>query len=60
MGLGIHDDFVGRGNPDVYADIKYKRHVYVLLYPCEKDRLDELEASLITALDADESYNRVR
>lgn len=57
MGAGIHDDFVGRGNPDVYADVKYKQHVYVLLYPCEKDRLDELEASLITALDADDSYN---
>lgn len=58
MGAAIHDDFTGRGNPDVYADVKYKQHVYVLLYPCEKDRIDGLEASLITALDADGSYNR--
>lgn len=58
IGASIHDDFVGRGNPDVYADVKYKQHVYVLLYPCEKDKIDQLEASLITALDADESYNR--
>lgn len=60
MGTAIHDDFTGRGNPDVYADVKYKQHVYVLLFPCEKEKIDELEASLITALDADESYNRVK
>lgn len=60
IGASIHDDFVGRGNPDVYADVKYKQHVYVLLYPCEKDKIDQLEASLITALDADESYNRAK
>lgn len=60
MGASIHADFIGLGNADVYADVKYKQHVYVLLYPCEKDKLDELEASLITALDADESYNRER
>lgn len=60
MGASIHDDFVGRGNPDVYADVKYKQHVYVLLYPCAAESLDELELSLVTALDADESYNGVR
>lgn len=60
MGASIHADFIGLGNVDVYADVKYKQHVYVLLYPCEKDKLDELEASLITALDADGSYNRER
>ena len=60
MGESIREDFIGLGNADVYADVKYKQHVYVLLYPCEKDKLDELEASLITALDADGSYNRER
>lgn len=59
MGKSIYNDFVGKGNPDVYADVKYKQHVYVLLYPCANDKLDELEQSLITALDADDSYNRV-
>ena len=58
MGASIHDDFVGKGNADVYADVKYKQHVYVLLYPCSEDKLDQLEESLITALDADASYNR--
>lgn len=60
MGASIHDDFVGKGNADVYADVKYKQHVYVLLYPCSEDKLDQLEESLITALDADASYNRER
>lgn len=60
MGVSIHDDFIGKGNPDVYADVKYKQHVYVLPYPCQEDKLDQLEESLITALDADDSYNRER
>lgn len=60
MGASIHADFSGLDNADVHADVKYKQHVYVLLYPCEKDKLDELETSLITALDADESYSRGR
>lgn len=60
MGSGILADITGRGNADVYADVKYKQHVYVFLYPCEADRLDELERSLITALDADRSYNAMR
>lgn len=57
MGESILADITGRGNVDVYADIKYKQHVYVLLYPCALENLDELESSLITALDADRSYN---
>lgn len=57
MGASIRADIVGLGNVDVYADVKYKQHVYVLLYPCEADKLDVLKASLITALDADISYN---
>lgn len=57
MGQSIFADVIGAGNVDVYADVKYKQHVYVLLYPCEPEKLDVLEASLITALDADASYN---
>lgn len=58
MGKSIRADFIGGGNPDVYADVKYKQHVYVLLYPCPEERLEELRISLITALDADSSYNK--
>lgn len=57
MGASIRADIVGLGNVDVYSDVKYKQHVYVLLYPCEPAKLDVLETSLITALDADASYN---
>lgn len=57
MGASIHADIIGLGNADVYADVKYKQHVYVLLYPCEPAKLDVLKTSLITALDADASYN---
>ena len=57
MGEALHDDFTGLGNPDVYADVKYKQHVYALLYPCISEKLDEMYTSLIAALDADRSYN---
>lgn len=60
MGKAIHNDLIGLGNVDVYADVKYKQHVYILLYPCPSDKIDELEASLIAALDADLSYNKAR
>ena len=60
MGSSIYDDLSGRGNPDVYADVKYKQDVYVLLFPCEESRLDQLEHSLVVALDADASYNKAK
>lgn len=58
MGASIHAAFIGLGNSDVYADVKRKQHVYVPLYLCVKDKLDEFEASLVTVLDADEAYNQ--
>lgn len=58
MGASIHADLVGLGNIDVNADVKYKQTVYVLLYPCPEERVDQLRMSLITALDADASYNK--
>ena len=58
IGASIFRDLTGKGNVDVYADVKYKQSVYILVYPCPAEKLDELEASLITALDADRSYNR--
>ena len=57
VGASIYGDLTGEGNADVYADVKYKQHVYILVYPCAPDKLDELQASLIAALDADRSYN---
>lgn len=60
IGSAVKADVSGSGNPDVYADVKYKQHVYVMLYPCKEGQLDKLEASLIAALDADCSYNKGR
>lgn len=60
MGRSILGDLIGEGNPDVYADVKYKQDVYVLLFPCTDGRLDQLKDSLVVALDADASYNKTR
>ncbi len=60
MGTSIRADLVGLGNPDVYADFKYKQNLCVLLYPCNECDLDQLESSLIVTLDADASYNAPR
>lgn len=57
LGAAIYADFIGLGNVDVYADVKYKQHVYVLLYPCAEADMEKLHDSLIVALDADKSYN---
>ena len=60
MGAAIRADFIGLGDPDVYADVKYKQDVRVLVFPCAEENIDRLRQSLIVALDADMSYNRVR
>ena len=52
MGDAAYADATGTGNADVYADIKFGRHAYVLFYACNADRLDELAESLVCALDA--------
>lgn len=57
VGSGINNEIEGRGNPDVYADIKYDQNVRILFYPCAESELDRMKDSLIVALDADESYN---
>ena len=58
LGKRIYAEACGKGNVDIYADVKYRQHVYLMLYPCTEDRLEELKESLITALDADKSYNK--
>ena len=53
----VHNHFTGKGKGDVYADIKYGRYVYVQLFPCKKDELNDLERALIEVYNATESYN---
>ena len=37
----VHSHFNGKGNGDVYADIKYGK--YVQFYPCGKNELNKIE-----------------
>ena len=59
MGQSIHDHLRGRGNPDVYADMKYKQPMLVFAFP-DFDLEDDNEETLrqfVLALGANESYN---
>lgn len=58
VGRSISDEIAGKGNADVYADIKYDQGVHILFYPCGESEMEKMRDSLIIALDADESYNR--
>lgn len=56
----VHDHFNGKGNGEVYADIKYGKHAYVRLVPCSKENLNNVEKKLIRAFNATNSYNKTR
>ncbi len=56
----VHSHFTGKGNGDVYADLKFGRYAYVQLIPCEREDMNELERALIEEFDATESYNSTR
>ena len=58
MGEAIEADLRGKGNPDVYADVKYDQNVRLLAFPCAAQDIEMLQESLIVALDADISYNQ--
>lgn len=36
------------GDPDVYADVKYKQNVHVYAYPCVEDEIDEKYEALLS------------
>lgn len=57
MGSSVAAELAGFGNPDVYADAKYEQNLFVLPYPCAADKVSALRDALITALDANVSYN---
>ncbi len=56
----VHDHLNGNGCGDVYADVKYRKRVYVKFIPCDKGRMNELEKRLIEKYDATSSYNTTR
>ena len=57
MGNGIAQDLSKEGNPDLYADIKYKQNVRIFTYICTADEIDEKFELLQNALISDKSYN---
>lgn len=57
VGKGVELAISKHGNPDVYADVKYRQNVHVFIYNCMPEVLDERYDALIQALEADKSYN---
>lgn len=56
----VYSHLCGRGNGEVYGDIKYGMHAYVRIVKCRPRELNELERSLIARYHAIDSYNRTR
>lgn len=54
----VHQHFTGHGNGDVYADVKYGKYVFVKLFPCSKEKMNDLECTLIERFNGLDSYNR--
>ena len=57
VGDGIAQAISRAGNPDVYADVKFKQNVVIYVFACAEDKLDEKCAALINVLGARDSYN---
>lgn len=56
----VHNHFNGKGNGDVYADIKYGKWVYVSFVRCEEHEMNAKEIELISLFNATKSYNKTR
>lgn len=56
----VHNHFNGKGNGDIYADIKYGKYVYVRFVQCEKEEMNDLEKKLISTFNATSSYNKTK
>jgi hypothetical protein len=54
----VHNHFNGKGNGDVYADIKYGKYVYVHFVMCQESEMNDVEKRLIRAFNATKSYNK--
>lgn len=56
----VYNHLTGHGNGDVYADVKYKRFVYIKFIPCKVQDLNNYEKTLINEFNAIDSYNRTK
>ena len=54
----VYSHLCGRGNGEVYGDIKYGLHAYVQIIKCRAKEMNALEKELIARYHAMASYNR--
>jgi len=54
---GVEAAISKAGNPDVYADVKFKQNVHVYVYNCLPEQLDGRYESLMQTFAGAESYN---
>ncbi len=57
MCMRVHSHFTGKGQGNIYADVRAGMYVYVKFIPCRKERMNALERDLISIYNATESYN---
>ena len=60
MANRVHNHLIGKGNGDVYADVKYGKYVYIQLNYCNYGEMNDLEKKLIKKYNAQESYNNTK
>ena len=60
MASRVHNHLIGKGNGDVYADVKYGKYVYVQLNYCNYGDMNSLEKNLIKKYNAMKSYNNTK
>lgn len=56
----VHKHLTGYGNGDVYADVKYRKFVYLQFIPCKRTQLNAYEKELIERYNATASYNKTK
>jgi len=56
----VHNHFTGKGNGNIFADIRAGRDVYVGITRCDETELNDMEIDLIRAFHATTSYNNTK
>lgn len=56
----VRNHLNGKGNGDVYADVREGKPMFVHLERCEESQMNDLEKRIIDAFHATESYNSTR
>ena len=56
VAAGVSKAISRNGDPDVYADVKYKQNVHVYIYNCADERVDERYAALLQVFSDERLY----